>query len=141
MPDDRTAGTADLPAWSLPPGAVASVYDRRCASRQALDRIGDKWSALITGALVGGPVRFNELHRAVSGVSPKMLAQTLRSLERDGFTTRHVVPTVPPQVSYALTPLGEDLEALHAQVRRWAETHIEQIETARLRWEVVVDRR
>lgn len=122
------------PTWRLPEGHHADVYDPRCASRQALDRIGDAWSALITGALEERPRRFNELNRLVTGISAKMLAQTLRSLERDGFVSRTVLPTVPPKVTYALTDLGHDLEHLHATVRGWAEGHIEQIETSRLRW-------
>lgn len=120
--------------WRLPTGVAANVYDERCASRQALDRIGDKWTTLITGALAEGTLRFGELRRAIPGVSQKMLTQTLRSLERDGLVDRCQYPTIPPRVDYTLTSLGAGLEGLHAQVRAWAEANIEAIETARLQY-------
>ena len=71
-----------------------------------LDRIGDKWTVLVIGALVGGPLRFTELRQRVGGVAPKVLTQTLRALERDGLLTRTVYAQVPPRVDYALTDLG-----------------------------------
>lgn len=120
--------------WCLPEGVAANVYDQRCPSRQALDRIGDKWTTLITGALSEGTLRFSELRRAIPGVSQKMLTQTLRSLERDGLVDRRQYPTIPPRVEYTLTSLGTGLEGLHAQVRAWAEANIEAIETARLHY-------
>jgi len=121
--------------WCLPRGVRADVYDNACASRRALDRLADKWSTLVTGALSTGPQRFGQLSRIIPGVSPKMLTQTLRSLERDGMLTRTQHPTIPPQVEYELTSLGGGLEVLHQQVRSWAEDHVEEIETARLRYE------
>lgn len=120
--------------WCLPAGVSANVYDERCPSRQALDRIGDKWTTLITGALSTGTLRFSELRRTIPGVSPKMLTQTLRSLERDGLVERRQYPTIPPRVEYTLTSLGTGLEQLHASIRVWAEANIEAIETARLRY-------
>ncbi len=120
--------------WRLPEGVAANVYDQRCASRQALDRIGDKWTTLITGALSAGTLRFSELRRAVPGVSQKMLTQTLRSLERDGLVERRQHLTIPPRVEYTLTALGAGLEGLHLQIRTWAEANIEAIETARLQY-------
>ena len=59
--------------------------------------------------LGGGPLRFNELRRAIGGISQRMLTLTLRGLERDGLITRTAYPTIPPRVDYALTPLGRDL--------------------------------
>lgn len=123
------------PRWCLPRGVHADVYDERCASRRALDRLADKWSTLVTGALSERPRRFGELSRAIPGVSPKMLTQTLRSLERDGMLTRTQHPTIPPQVEYELTALGRSLETLHQGVRSWSERNIEEIETARLRYD------
>lgn len=120
--------------WCLPDGVSANVYDERCPSRQALDRIGDKWTTLVTGALSSGTLRFSELRRAIPGVSQKMLTQTLRSLERDGLVERVQYPTIPPRVEYTLTRLGRGLEDLHAAIRAWAEANIEEIETARLRY-------
>lgn len=121
--------------WCLPAGVEADVYDERCPSRGALDRLADKWSTLVTGALSTGSRRFGELSRAIAGISPKMLTQTLRSLERDGMLTRTQHATIPPQVEYELTALGQSLEALHQRVRTWAEQHVEEIETARLQYE------
>jgi DNA-binding HxlR family transcriptional regulator len=92
-------------AW-LPDGRPADAYSAPCTSRQALDRIADKWTALIVGCLSTGTKRFSELRSAIDGVSEKMLTQTLRSLERDGLVTRTAHPTVPPKVEYSLTDLG-----------------------------------
>jgi DNA-binding HxlR family transcriptional regulator len=97
------------------------VYAANCPTRQLLDRIADKWSVLILTTLGGGATRFNLLRRRIDGISQKMLSQTLRSLERDGLVARHVVPTVPVSVSYAITPLGTELlDALQAMID-WAE--------------------
>jgi DNA-binding HxlR family transcriptional regulator len=74
-----------------------------------LARIGDKWSLRIITTLGEGPLRFNSLRRSIGDISQKMLASTLRVLERDGLVERTVTPAVPPQVSYELTDLGRDL--------------------------------
>jgi DNA-binding HxlR family transcriptional regulator len=107
------------------------VYDARCPTRQALDRIADKWSALIIGLLAERPHRFGELRRKIGGISQKMLTQTLRSLEFDGLVSRQAFPTVPVTVEYSLTPLGETLVAPLASIRDWAEGHIEEVLAAR----------
>ena len=82
-------------------------YVADCPSRRLLDRIGDRWTVLIVGALDDGPVRFGALAARVGGISQKMLTQTLRSLERDGFVTRTVFPEIPPRVEYELTEKGK----------------------------------
>jgi DNA-binding HxlR family transcriptional regulator len=74
-----------------------------------LQRVGDKWTILVVQRLGGGPRRFNELRTEVGGISQKMLTTTLRGLERDGFVTRTVFPTIPPRVDYELTDLGREL--------------------------------
>ncbi|MFI5897016.1 winged helix-turn-helix transcriptional regulator [Actinoplanes sp. NPDC051513] len=119
-------------AW-LPDGRPADVYSAPCPSRQVLDRITDKRTALIVGCLSTGPKRYSELRTAIDGVSEKMLTQTLRSLERDGLVARTTYPTVPPKVEYQLTPLGHTLTAPLAAVRDWAERHINEVNNARLR--------
>ena len=81
------------------------------AVNDILSTIGDKWTVLIVMTLSKGPMRFNEIRRAVDGISQRMLTLTLRGLERDGFATRTVFPTVPPRVDYALTELGKTLIA------------------------------
>lgn len=112
------------------PTDAPSVLDAECASRKVLDRIADKWTALIIRVLSDGTKRHNELKRRIPGVSQKMLTQTLRSLERDGIVHREVYPVVPPMVEYSLTPLGHSLiEPLEA-ICRWAETHLAELEAA-----------
>jgi DNA-binding HxlR family transcriptional regulator len=107
------------------------VHDRTCPSRTLLDRIGDTWSMLVVIALADGSLRYSELAARVDGVSPKMLTQTLRALERDGLLTRTVHPVVPPRVDYALTDLGSSLLDLMRGLEDWAETHIGEVVEAR----------
>ena len=121
-------------AW-LPDGRPADVYSAPCPSRATLDRIADKWTALLVGALSTGPKRYAELRRIVDGISEKMLTQTLRSLERDGLVHRDVHPSVPPKVEYRLTDLGHTLEGPLAAIRDWAELHINEVDAARLRYD------
>ncbi|MEV1290595.1 helix-turn-helix domain-containing protein [Pseudonocardia sp. NPDC049635] len=85
---------------------VTSVFARRCDSRTALETVGSKWGILALLALGEGAFRFNGLRRKVDGVSERMLARTLQSLERDGLVVREVHSTIPPRVEYSLTPLG-----------------------------------
>jgi DNA-binding HxlR family transcriptional regulator len=108
-----------------------SVYAANCPSRQILDRIGDTWSVLVVVMLAEGTHRYTELARRIEGVSPKMLTQTLRGLERDGLITRTVYPVVPPRVDYALTDLGRSLYGLVEGLEKWAETHIDDVRAAR----------
>ena len=111
-----------------------------CPSRQLLDRISDKWVALVLAALgsdgpqrpgdaAGDPraMRYSELSRRLAGVSQKMLTQTLRSLERDGLLTRTVTPTVPVTVSYELTELGLSLHQVIRGLKAWAEAHMDEV--------------
>ncbi|WP_308165530.1 winged helix-turn-helix transcriptional regulator [Nocardia noduli] len=84
-------------------------------------------------ALLGGTMRYTDLSRRTEGVSQKMLTQTLRGLESDGFLTRTVHPTIPPRVEYDLTDLGRSLAEPISALRQWTETHINEIERARAR--------
>ena len=111
--------------------APASVYERNCPSRQVLDRIGDTWSLLIILTLAEGPRRYTEVAQRIEGVSPKMLTQTLRGLERDGLVRRTVHAVVPPRVDYELTSLGQSLRGLVRGLEDWAESHIEEVLKAR----------
>jgi DNA-binding HxlR family transcriptional regulator len=123
-------------AW-LPDGHPANVYSARCPSRQVLDRIADRWTALICGALDGGPVRYAELRRRLDGISEKMLTQTLRSMIRDGLVERHDHGKNPPRVDYSLTALGRSLEEPLAAVREWAERHVNEMHAARQAYDKV----
>lgn len=104
-----------------------NVYDENCPTRLTLDRIADKWTVLIVGRLAVRTRRFGELRRDITGVSPKVLTQKLRELERDGLVVRRVYASVPPKVEYSLTPLGQTLVGLLDAVRVWAETHIADV--------------
>lgn len=103
--------------------------------RDILTRIGDKWSVLVVVNLGDGPKRFSELKRRGEGISQRMLTLTLRGLERDGLVSRKVFPTVPPRVDYALTPLGQTLLTVLAQLRDWAAGNAEEIGRARSRFD------
>jgi DNA-binding HxlR family transcriptional regulator len=124
------------------------AFMANCPSRQLLDRISDKWVALILAALGSDgpgpgcepageprPMRYSELSRRLAGVSQKMLTQTLRSLERDGLLTRTVTPTVPVTVTYELTGLGLSLHDLMRGVKAWAEAHMDEVLANRERYD------
>lgn len=112
-----------METMNLPPDAFA----RDCASRVVLDRIGDRWTVLVVVALADGRLRFSELRHRIEGITPKVLTQTLRALERDGILLREVFAEVPPRVEYELTDLGRDLLAPIDAVRIWAEEHAARI--------------
>ncbi|MFI6490518.1 winged helix-turn-helix transcriptional regulator [Streptomyces sp. NPDC050564] len=111
------------------------AFIKSCPTNQLLDRISDKWVSLIVSALAEGSMRYSDLGRKIAGVSPKMLTQTLRSLERDGIVSRTVTPSVPVRVDYELTPLGMNLSCLLTAVKDWAERHIEEVNEARDRYD------
>ncbi|GAA4086583.1 helix-turn-helix domain-containing protein [Actinomadura miaoliensis] len=115
--------------------AAFDEYLKMCPAHQVLDIIGSKWVSLVLTRLAEGPRRYAELGRALPGASAKMLTQTLRSLERDGFVARDVTPAVPVQVSYTLTPLGERIVPLLAAIKTWADDHIDEIHAARDRYD------
>lgn len=114
-------------------GLPADAYSAKCPTRQVLDHIAGKWTVLVVDALLGGTMRYTDLSRRIEGVSQKMLTQTLRSLENDGFITRTVYPTIPPRVEYDLTELGRSLAEPITALRQWTEVHINEIEQARRR--------
>ena len=100
-----------------------------------LSRVGDKWTLLVVMVLGSGPRRFNELKRVIGGISQRMLTLTLRGLERDGFVSRTVFPTIPPRVEYRLTELGESLRPAVESLGTWAFSHQADIEAARTRFD------
>ncbi|MFE3191938.1 winged helix-turn-helix transcriptional regulator [Nocardia sp. NPDC059240] len=113
-------------------GLPADVYSAKCPTRQVIGHIASKWTVLVIDSLLqDGVLRYTDLARRIEGVSQKMLTQTLRGLEADGFLTRTVHPTIPPRVEYELTPLGRSLAEPIAALRVWAEDHINDIERAR----------
>ena len=107
-------------------------YARGCPSRDLLDRIGDKWTVLVLGELAkNGACRFTQLRKRLSGVSEKMLTQTLRAVERDGLVLRTVYPAVPVRVEYALTPLGQTLREPLKALTEWSVRHVAEVIAAR----------
>jgi DNA-binding HxlR family transcriptional regulator len=131
-----TAETDEVRPY-LNPGGRHGVTDG-CQSpeavevRQILNRVGDKWSILVIAMLDRGTRRFTELRREVEGISQRMLALTLRQLERDGLVERTVYPVVPPKVEYALTELGSTLLESVRGLVSWAMEHRGQVAAARV---------
>ncbi|MET9734980.1 helix-turn-helix domain-containing protein [Streptomyces sp. NPDC006458] len=115
--------------------AEYDAFIKACPTNQLLDRISDKWVSLVVSALAARPMRYSDLSRKIAGVSPKMLTQTLRTLERDGLVTRTVTPSVPVRVDYELTTLGSSLAHLLTAVKDWAETHFDEVHRARERYD------
>jgi len=118
----------------LKPRHVDRGEDCRAVS-EILQRVGDKWTVLVVGKLGRGPMRFNELRTAVGGISQKMLTTTLRGLERDGFVTRTVFPTIPPRVDYELTELGRELLVPVNALGDWARRNTTRVNEARARFD------
>jgi DNA-binding HxlR family transcriptional regulator len=101
------------------------------AVSDVLARIGDKWTIYVVRLLSDGPMRFNEIRRAVGSISQRMLTLTLRGLERDGLVTRTVYPTIPPRVDYELTDLGRTLISILVPIGQWAVDNQYEVERAR----------
>ena len=130
----EAATQESAPCCEVPAGerAQAPVFDfdilsPACPSRTVLRHVVDRWTPLVVTVLADGPSRFGELRARVGGVTPKVLTQTLRSMERDGLVTRTQLPGVPPRVDYELTDLGRSLQAPIDALRTWIHTHSAQI--------------
>jgi len=120
---------------ALPADMPAPETGDCLATRQILDRIGDKWSLYIVAMLAHGPRRFNELKRGIDGISQRMLTLTLRGLERDGLVTRTMYPTIPPRVDYELTDMGQTLLTPVMALVNWANDNQVAIADARQRFD------
>ncbi|ADO68241.1 winged helix-turn-helix transcriptional regulator [Stigmatella aurantiaca] len=106
--------------------------EKEALVREILGRVADKWTLIIIDILAEeGELRFTRIRERASGVSQKMLTQTLRQMERDGLVTRRVYPVVPPRVDYKLTPLGESLGEAVCAMWLWVEKHFEEVVRAR----------
>lgn len=112
------------PCEGYVPGQCRLVND-------VISLVGDKWSVLIIMLLGQGRRRFSEIKRSVDGISQKMLTVTLRGLERDGYVTRTVYPTIPPRVEYELTDLGRDLLVPLRALGEWAVANHARVAAAR----------
>ncbi len=119
---------ADWP--DAPRDGLTTPFASNCPSRVVLDHVTSKWGVLVLVALSQKPMRWGELHRYVEGISEKMLAQTLRALESDGFVLRESMGTVPPRVDYSLTALGDELAALLIPLVRWVSANVQRTAVA-----------
>lgn len=106
-----------------------------CPVRDVIDNIGGKWNTLMILALADGPMRFSALRRLIPDISQRMLTQTLRDLQRDGYIGREVFPTQPPSVEYRLTPLGQSFLVLVKGLVEWSKAHHEAIRAARAEYD------
>lgn len=103
------------------------LFAVECPSREILKHVTSRWGVLVLVALMEGMHRFSDLRRKVGGVSEKMLAQTLQSLEKDGFINRVSLPVVPPHVEYTLTPMGEEVGYKVVALADWIEDNLPRI--------------
>lgn len=101
-----------------------------CGLRLILDRLGEKWTMMTLAELTARPMRYRDLERALDGITQRMLTLTLRRLERDGFLSRHVEPTVPPAVTYSLTERGRSFADLIGPLVQWARANKNSIEAS-----------
>ena len=106
-------------------------YTRDCPGREIVDHVASKWGMLVMIALSERPYRYAELRRRVGGVSERMLALTLRTLEADGFIARHDFGEVPPRVEYSLTPMGRSLAKHLLTLGRWISANTAKVLAAR----------
>ncbi|MGA7325526.1 MAG: helix-turn-helix domain-containing protein [Rhodomicrobium sp.] len=123
-----------MEVFSDDPEERCHAHPSKCPIHDLIARLGDKWSMLVLVSLAKAPencLRFSELMRSVDGISQRMLATTLRYLERDGIVTRQLYPEVPPRVEYTLTKLGKGLLGPVTALILWIESQWPEIEQSR----------
>ncbi len=109
-----------------------------CPVRDVMDHIGGKWNSLMILMLADGPLRFSELRRLIPDISQRMLTQTLRDLQRDGYLNRTVYPTQPPSVEYGLTDLGRSFLAVLRLFVDWSVENHQAIRRARAEFDAAM---
>lgn len=114
-------------AFPRRPGFTDGVLPAACPTRTVLDHVTSKWGVLVLLALADGTLRWGELRRVVQGISEKMLAQTLRTLERDGIIVRTAYPEIPPRVEYGLTDRGRALNEHLLPLMGWIDDNAADI--------------
>lgn len=112
-----------------------NIFQQHCPARLFFEKIADKWVLLILNILEHETQHFNLLKKNIEGISPKVLSQKLKMLERDGFIERKIQDTSPIRVDYSLTPLGQNVAAMAYQLKEWAETNIEQVLAAQIMYD------
>jgi DNA-binding HxlR family transcriptional regulator len=105
---------------------VVDIERASCPVERTLEVIGGRWKVLILRELFSGVKRFGQLHRALHGITQKMLTQQLREMEEDGIVHREVYLQVPPKVEYSLTPLGESLKPIIESMHEWGVRHLDE---------------
>ena len=133
--DPGHVGPVGEPSGSASEPSAPTSEPSTCRAREVLQRVGDKWSVLVIDLLGHETRRFTELHRAVDGITARMLTVTLRGLERDGIVTRTIHPVIPPRVDYSLTPMGRTLLDTIGQLVAWTDSHLPEIEAARAEYD------
>lgn len=123
--------TALAPNSVMPNPVVPDIFNEACGTRTVLDLLANKWTVLVMAALFQGVQRYGQLQRKIEGISPKMLTQTLRALERDGLVERKIYPVIPPMVEYMPTALGTTLLQPLTSLCQWAAEHLGEVEAAR----------
>lgn len=118
---------------------IISIRDRALQSRDAIELLSDKWRIPILHVLTPGPLRTGELQKAIEEVSPKVLTQTLRGMERDGLIQRRVYHVVPPRVEYSLTDMGRSVLKPLADLCHWAKAHVGDRDASRRRYDRATD--
>ncbi|MBY3120031.1 transcriptional regulator [Rhizobium ruizarguesonis] len=116
---------------------LAGLDFGNCPVRDMMQQIGGKWSTLLLEVLADRPYRFGELRRMIPDISQRMLTQTLRDLQRDGYIDREVFPTKPPSVEYSMTELGRSLYQPLSQLLNWAEANHDAVRAARSHFDSV----
>jgi len=130
MAESPEASNGCAPGYTMPLSTMlrqGELFNRNCPSREILKHLTSRWGVLVLIALLEREHRFSELRRKVGGVSEKMLAQTLQTLEADGFVNRHSHPVVPPHVDYSLTPIGREVAGKVREFADWIEVNIGRI--------------
>jgi DNA-binding HxlR family transcriptional regulator len=115
----------------MPTPFDAPVFPIDCEGREVFRHLTGRWGMLIVVVLGSGPARFYELRDRIGGISEKMLAQTLRALNRDGLVRRDATATIPPQVTYALTPLGYQFHSPLAELLQRINENLAAVQSAR----------
>jgi DNA-binding HxlR family transcriptional regulator len=132
----RTSKYGTYREGSMP--KVISIRDRALQSKDAIDLLSNKWRITIIHILQEGALRTNEIQTAVTEVSPKVLTQTLRGMERDGLVHREIFNVVPPRVEYELTNMGRSLIKPLVDLCHWAKSHIAERDQARIRFDLAL---
>lgn len=112
-----------------------NIFQQHCPARLFFEKIADKWVLLILNVLEEETQHFNLLKKNIQGISPKVLSQKLKMLERDGFIERQIQNTSPIRVDYSLTSLGQNVASMAFQLKEWAENNIEQVLAAQITYD------